>query len=112
MEHPQQLIDQIQYHCLFRDQDLPPASYSLVEQVQGRGVFSFCMCPGGIIAPAATSPGELVVNGWSPSKRNNAYANSGMVVEVNLSDLLGANFGDPLALMTFQQQIEKAAFQA
>lgn len=112
IEHPQQLIDQIQYHCLFRDQDLPPASYSLVEQVQGRGVFSFCMCPGGIIAPAATSPGELVVNGWSPSKRNNAYANSGMVVEVNLSDLLGANFGDPLALMTFQQQIEKAAFQA
>jgi len=63
IEHPQQLIDQIQYHCLFRDQYLPPASYSLVEQVQGRGVFSFCMCPGGIIAPAATSPGELVVNG-------------------------------------------------
>lgn len=112
IEHPQQLIDQIQYHCILRDPGLPPASYSLVEQVQGRGVFSFCMCPGGIIAPAATSPGELVVNGWSPSKRNNAYANSGMVVEVHLSDLEEANQRDPLALMKFQQQIEKKAFQA
>ena len=112
IEHPQQLIDQIQYHCLFRDQDLPPASYSLVEQVQGRGVFSFCMCPGGIIAPAATSPGELVVNGWSPSKRNNAYANSGMVVEVNLSDLGGTDLGGALALMRFQQKVEAAAFVA
>lgn len=112
IEHPQQLIDQIQYHCLFRDPDLPPASYSLVEQVQGRGVFSFCMCPGGIIAPAATSPGELVVNGWSPSKRNNAYANSGMVVEVNLSDLKNPQLGGPLALMQFQQVVEQAAFRA
>lgn len=112
IEHPQQLIDQIQYHCLLRDEALPPASYSLVEQVQGRGVFSFCMCPGGIIAPAATSPGELVVNGWSPSKRNNAYANSGMVVEVNLSDLGSADLGGPLALMRFQQQVEQTAFHA
>ena len=67
IEHPQQLIDQAQYHCTVRDAYLPPASYSLVSQEQGRGVFSFCMCPGGIIAPAATAPGEIVVNGWSPS---------------------------------------------
>ena len=123
IEHPQQLIDQIQYHCLFRDADLPPASYSLVEQVLGKGVFSFCMCPGGIIAPAATSPGELVVNGWSPSKRNNPYANSGMVVEVNEKDLmdpatqrffpkLKSNAEDPLALLRFQQAVEQKAFQA
>ena len=65
----------------------PPASYSLVEQVNGKGVFSFCMCPGGIIAPAATAPGELVVNGWSPSKRNNPYANSGIVVNVEEKDV-------------------------
>lgn len=123
IEHPQQLIDQIQYHCLFRDADLPPASYSLVEQVLGKGVFSFCMCPGGIIAPAATAPGELVVNGWSPSKRNNPYANSGMVVEVNEKDLmdpatqrffpqLKSNAKDPLALLRFQQAVEQKAFQA
>ncbi|MFX4366106.1 FAD-dependent protein, partial [Acinetobacter baumannii] len=66
IEHPQSLIDSIQYHCPIRDAALPPSSYSLVEQVNGRGVFSFCMCPGGIIAPAATNPNELVVNGWSP----------------------------------------------
>ena len=67
---------------------LPPASYSLVEQVDGRGVFSFCMCPGGIIAPAATNDGELVVNGWSPSKRNNPFANSGLVVQVEIEDVI------------------------
>ncbi len=92
IEHPQALIDSIQYHCpiaqpgnaLPRSAFLPPASYSLAEQVNNKGVFSFCMCPGGIIAPASTSAGELVVNGWSPSKRNNPFANSGMVVEVQL----------------------------
>jgi uncharacterized FAD-dependent dehydrogenase len=88
IEHPQALIDTIQYHCVVRDGHLPPASYGLVEQVNKRGVFSFCMCPGGIIAPAATNPGELVVNGWSPSKRNNPYANSGMVVQVEMADAL------------------------
>ena len=82
VEHPQSLIDSIQYHCPTRGEYLPPASYSLVQQVNGRGVFSFCMCPGGIIAPAATNPNEIVVNGWSPSKRNNPYANSGIVVTV------------------------------
>lgn len=123
VEHPQQLIDSIQYHCSLRDPLLPPASYSLVEQVAGKGVFSFCMCPGGIIAPAATAPGELVVNGWSPSKRNNPYANSGMVVEVNQKDLFSGSMkkflpgfdpqaDDPLLLMKFQQQVERLAFHA
>ncbi len=88
VEHPQQVIDSIQYHCLKRNEFLPPASYSLVEQVNGKGVFSFCMCPGGIIAPASTGMDELVVNGWSPSKRNNPFANSGIVVQVEEKDLL------------------------
>ncbi len=88
VEHPQSLIDSIQYHCNIRNEYLPPASYNLAEQVQERGVFSFCMCPGGIIAPAATDADELVVNGWSPSKRNNPYANSGIVVQVENRDLL------------------------
>jgi uncharacterized protein len=109
IEHPQELIDSIQYHCVSRGEYLPPASYSLVQQVQGRGVFSFCMCPGGIIAPAATSPGELVVNGWSPSKRNNPFANSGMVVSVEEKDY-GTKAG-PLAAMQFQQAVEQKAFQ-
>lgn len=87
IEHPQTLIDSIQYHAPRRGEYLPPASYSLVQQVEAKGVFSFCMCPGGIIAPAATAPGEIVVNGWSPSKRNNPYANSGMVVTADYADL-------------------------
>ncbi len=125
VEHPQTLIDRIQYHCPVRDVALPPASYGLVEQVDNRGVFSFCMCPGGIIAPAATSSGELVVNGWSPSKRNNPFANSGMVVQTEPADafaylnrhqkkanLPGYTEKDPLLLMYFQQLVEKIAFQA
>src|SRR5213079_515276 len=97
--------------------ELPPASYSAVQQVSGKGVFSFCMCPGGIIAPAATGPGELVVNGWSPSKRNNPYANSGIVVSVEQEDAfnyLGKSVDkdDPLLLMKFQQSIEQQAFTA
>ncbi|HLO79743.1 MAG TPA: hypothetical protein VK166_02225, partial [Chitinophagaceae bacterium] len=110
-------------HCAVRDPFLPPAAYSVVEQVENKGVFSFCMCPGGIIAPASTSPGELVVNGWSPSKRDNEYANSGMVVEVNMKDLvlnstkkffpsLHTDPIDPLALMRFQQVVEQKAYQA
>ena len=113
MEHPQQLIDRTQYHCETRDPFLPPAAYSWVEQVNGKGVFSFCMCPGGIIAPAATAPGELVVNGWSPSKRNNPYANSGIVVSVDMADVRTKNnLQDPLALLRFQQQVEQLAFKA
>lgn len=112
VEHPQQLIDQLQYHCPARGEFLPPASYSLVQQVDKRGVFSFCMCPGGIIAPAATSEGELVVNGWSPSKRNNPYANSGMVVSVELSDMGAFNKYGALAAMKFQQSVEQKAWNA
>lgn len=112
IEHPQQLVDSIQYHCMVRDPFLPPASYSLVEQVNGRGVYSFCMCPGGIIAPAATDPGELVVNGWSPSKRNNPFANSGMVVSVTEEDIYKKQSpDDPLAAMHFQRSVEKKAFE-
>jgi len=116
IEHPQSLIDNIQYHCAVRNENLPPASYSLVNQINNRGVFSFCMCPGGIIAPAATSAGELVVNGWSPSKRNNPYANSGMVVQVELDDVLTNEKlkiqNDPLAMMHFQQMVERNCFNA
>ncbi|CAL1521665.1 FAD-dependent protein [Chitinophaga sp. MM2321] len=112
VEHPQELIDSAQYHCDLRGEYLPPASYSLVEQVQGRGVFSFCMCPGGIIAPAATDPGELVVNGWSPSKRNNPYANSGMVVTVDESDFAPFAHHGPLAAMYFQQAVEQQSYKA
>ena len=112
VEHPQTLIDSAQYHCSLRGDFLPPASYSLVEQVAGRGVFSFCMCPGGIIAPAATSPGELVVNGWSPSKRNNPYANSGMVVTVDESDFAPFAANGPLAAMYYQQAVEQDAYKA
>src|SRR5690606_9747380 len=89
IEHPQALIDSIQYHCSpteSRNEFLPAAAYSVVSQEAGRGVFSFCMCPGGIIAPASTSEGELVVNGWSPSKRDGVFANSGMVVTVDEKD--------------------------
>jgi uncharacterized FAD-dependent dehydrogenase len=134
VEHPQNIIDHIQYHSISKDPHLPPAAYNLVEQVNERGVFSFCMCPGGIIAPAATAPGEIVVNGWSPSKRDNPYANSGMVVQIDTDSALRylkkqwkenkANTSSqtetiinnisehPLSLLTFQQHVEQAAFEA
>jgi uncharacterized FAD-dependent dehydrogenase len=111
IEHPQEIIDRAQYHCDIRGEYLPPSYYSLVEQVDGRGVFSFCMCPGGIIAPCSTEDKEIVVNGWSPSKRNNPYANSGTVVQVNLDDVKGDNT-DPFKLLKFQQQVEQLAFTA
>lgn len=114
VEHPQQIIDSIQYHCKGeRDALLPAASYSLVHQVKERGVYSFCMCPGGFIVPAATANGEVVVNGMSPSKRNNLYANSGIVVEINAErDLYKyENFG-VLKGLEFQKDLEKLAFQA
>lgn len=115
VEHPQSLIDTAQYHLSARGEFLPPASYSLVQQVNNRGVFSFCMCPGGIIAPAATTQGQLVVNGWSPSKRNNPFANSGMVVQVELSDVINkgiVNTTGELAMLQFQQYVEEKAFTA
>jgi uncharacterized FAD-dependent dehydrogenase len=112
VEHPQSLIDTLQYHCPTRGDFLPPASYSLVQQVQGKGVFSFCMCPGGIIAPAATNANEIVVNGWSPSKRNNPYANSGIVVSVEEKNMTAFEKHGPLAALYFQQSVEQKAFEA
>ena len=122
IEHPQELINSIQYGSNKAEEYLlPPASYSLVEQVEGRGVFSFCMCPGGIIAPASTNENELVVNGWSPSKRNNPYANSGMVVQIEKEDVIkyylqrkqdAVDFKSPLLMMNFQKKVEEKAFIA
>ncbi len=112
IEHPQAVIDRIRYHCAVRDPYLPPASYNVVQQVDGRGVYSFCMCPGGIIAPCATTPGEVVTNGWSPSKRNNPFANSGIVVAVDPPSLPGHLGEDPLRGLRFQQQVEQAAWRA
>lgn len=111
IEHPQEIIDASQYHCEVRSSFLPPAYYNLVEQIDGRGVFSFCMCPGGIIAPCATQPGEVVVNGWSPSKRNNPFANSGMVVQLNLEDIPLAG-PEALKSMAYQKEAEVKAFIA
>ena len=112
IEHPQELIDSIQYKCQGqRSEFLPAASYSLVQQVSGRGVFSFCMCPGGIIAPAMTAPGEIVVNGWSPSKRNNPYANSGMVTSIEIPDFKPYAHKGNLAGMYFQKSVEQACFE-
>ena len=112
VEHPQGWVDQVQYHGETVEDRLPPASYSLVCQVQGRGVHSFCMCPGGIVAPCATSPGEVVTNGWSPSRRNNPHANSGMVVQVGPEDWGALGFKGPLGGMHFQQHVEHACWQA
>jgi uncharacterized FAD-dependent dehydrogenase len=117
IEHRQSLIDQIQYHCeTDRGPYLPASAYSLVQQADykgtQRGVFSFCMCPGGFIVPAATSPGELVVNGMSPSRRDGKFANSGMVVAVELEDLPQYQKYGPLAAMHFQAEIEKKAWVA
>lgn len=114
VEHPQELIDQIQYSCPGeRDELLPAAAYSLVHQVNNRGVYSFCMCPGGFIVPAATANGEVVVNGMSPSRRNNKFANSGIVVEINVEKDLPKyeQFGE-LKGLQFQKDLEKLAFNA
>ncbi len=112
VEHPQQIIDSIQYHCSGeRHELLPAASYSLVHQAKERGVYSFCMCPGGFIVPAATAPGEVVVNGMSPSKRNNLYANSGIVVEINAEkDLYKYDKFGALKGLEFQKDLERLAF--
>lgn len=109
-EHPQELIDKIQYSCDFRRQYLPPAPYSIVKQVGGRGMYSFCMCPGGVIAPCATSPGEVVTNGWSPSKRDQVTANSGIVVELKLEDFKPFAKHGALAGLEFQKAIEQKAW--
>ncbi|MEO5570974.1 MAG: FAD-dependent protein [Bacteroidia bacterium] len=112
IEHPQELIDAAQYHCKTRNEFLPPASYSLTHQAEGRGVYSFCMCPGGIIAPAATDVNEIVVNGWSPSKRNNPFANSGIVVSIEENDVKQFSNFKALRFLEYQKQIEQQAFIA
>lgn len=106
VEHTQELINDIQYHGDHQNPYLPPASYALVEQVDGMGVYSFCMCPGGIIAPCATEKEEVVTNGWSPSKRNNPYANSGIVVSVAPEDLPNYRENDPFVCLDFQKKVE------
>ncbi|HNX35581.1 MAG TPA: FAD-binding protein [Kiritimatiellia bacterium] len=111
IEHPQELINAIQYHRDPQMSHLPPAAYSLVHQASGRGVYSFCMCPGGFIVPAATGPGEIVVNGMSPSLRNSPFANSGLVVEIRLDDLGAYASHGPLAGLRCQQALEHEAFQ-
>lgn len=110
VEHPQLFIDEIRYHNMKRGPWLPPASYQMVTQVNGRGVFSFCMCPGGIIAPASTEVEALVLNGWSPSKRNNEFGNSGIVVTVDERDWKHFEAQGALAGMHFQKSIEEAAW--
>lgn len=114
VEHPQEIIDQIQYSCSGqRDELLPAAAYSLVHQVGNRGVYSFCMCPGGFIVPAATANGEVVVNGMSPSRRNNKFANSGIVVEINVDkDLPKYEKYGVLKGLQYQKDLEKLAFNA
>lgn len=110
LEHPQQLIDRIQYHSLEgRGKYLPAAEYSMLTRVNDRGVYSFCMCPGGFIIPAASQPGQLVVNGMSPSSRGTRWANSGMVVEVLPDDVI--NYSGPLKMMYFQEEIETRFFK-
>ncbi len=108
IEHPQSIIDAARYHSAVRDPYLPPASYSAVEQVKGLGVYSFCMCPGGIIAPCATAQDEIVTNGWSPSKRNNPFANSGVVVELRGP----RGDGGTLSGVSYQREVEHAAWIA
>ncbi len=112
VEHPQLLIDEIQYRQRPRDPNLPASSYSLVCQIGGRGVFSFCMCPGGLVVPAATAPGEIVVNGMSMSRRDSPFANSGMVTSVEISDLKNFEKHGVLAALEFQKSVEQTLFSA
>jgi len=110
IEHPQPLIDKIQYGQSEREENLPASSYKLVTQVKERGVFSFCMCPGGLVVPAATAPGEIVVNGMSLSRRDSPYANSGTVVAVEVEDLAPYASHGVFAGLAFQQSVEQAMF--
>ncbi|MCZ8237420.1 MAG: NAD(P)/FAD-dependent oxidoreductase [Leptospiraceae bacterium] len=110
VEHPQALIDSIQYKCETRSKYLPPSPYSIVKQINGRGVYSFCMCPGGVIAPCATSQEEIVTNGWSSSQRSRPTANSGIVVELRLEDLKDFQKFGPLSVLEFQKSIEHRAW--
>jgi uncharacterized FAD-dependent dehydrogenase len=111
VEHPQELIDRIQYHGNIRGEFLPAASYNLAKQVDGRGVYSFCMCPGGFIVPSATIQEQVVVNGMSPSERNSPYANSGIVVEIKPEDLIKYSKYGEMAGLEFQKDIEREAWK-
>ena len=111
VEHPQELIDKIQYHGNSRGEFLPAASYNLAKQIDGRGVYSFCMCPGGFIVPSATSQEEVVVNGMSPSGRNSPYANSGIVVEIKPEDLMKYSKSGEMAGIEFQKELEREAWK-
>ena len=112
IEHSQAFIDEVQYKKRERSDLLPAASYSLVCQVNGRGVFSFCMCPGGLVVPASTAPGEIVVNGMSMSRRDSPFANSGTVVAIELEDLKGFEQHGVFAGLEFQKQVEQKMFGA
>jgi uncharacterized protein len=112
IEHAQSYIDQVQYNQSIREENLPASSYSVVSQVGGHGVFSFCMCPGGLVVPAATSPGEIVVNGMSLSRRDSPFANSGFVTSVELDELSDNGFKGIFASLDFQASVEKAMFEA
>lgn len=111
VEHPQENIDMIQYHGKVRGEYLPAASYTLARQVNGRGVYSFCMCPGGFIVPAATGPEEIVVNGMSPSHRNSVWANAGLVTEIRPGDLGRFSEFGALAGLKFQEEVERMAWE-
>ena len=111
VEHPQELIDKIQYHGNSRGEFLPASSYNLAKQIDGRGVYSFCMCPGGFIVPSATDQEEVVVNGMSPSGRNSLYANSGIVVEIKPEDLVKYSSSGEMAGVEFQKDLEREAWK-
>lgn len=112
IEHPQSYIDQVQYHQNQREENLPAASYAVVAQVEDQGVFSFCMCPGGLVVPAATAPGEIVVNGMSLSRRDSPFANSGFVTSIELDELEKHGYSGVFASLDFQAVVEKAMFDA
>jgi uncharacterized protein len=112
IEHPQPYIDQVQYHQNQREDNLPAASYAVVAQVEDQGVFSFCMCPGGLVVPAATAPGEIVVNGMSLSRRDSPFANSGFVTSIELDELQKHGYTGVFASLDFQATVEKAMFTA
>lgn len=112
IEHPQSMIDQLQYNQEYREDNLPASSYRVVSQVNEKGVFSFCMCPGGLIVPAATAPGELVVNGMSLSRRDSPFANSGYVTAVSTEELAKHGFTGLFAAVDFQKSVEQRLFQA
>ncbi|MEE9438909.1 MAG: FAD-dependent oxidoreductase [Saprospiraceae bacterium] len=112
IEHPQAMIDAIQYNQSVREENLPASSYSVVTQVEDCGVFSFCMCPGGLIVPAATAPGEIVVNGMSLSRRDSPFANSGLVTSISIEELDRQGYKGDFATLNFQKQVEQKMFAA